>query len=66
MIKRFLPYIFMTIGVLAFISTVVISIVSEELPETIISIGLIVIGYFGIVLFYIGITLLKKRQTKNN
>lgn len=64
--KKFIPYMLMFIGVLAFLSTVVISIVSEDLPETIISVGLIVIGYFGIILFYIGITLLKKRQTKNN
>lgn len=64
--KRFIPYMLMFIGVLAFLATVVISIVSGDLPETIISVGLIVIGYFGIILFYIGITLLKKRQTKNN
>lgn len=63
---KIVPFVYMIIGVIAFFSTVYISIVSEELPELIISIGLILIGYLGIILFYFGMTKLKKNKTKNS
>lgn len=63
---KIVPFLFMIFGIVAFMFTVYISIISEELPEIMISVGLILLGYLGIILFYFGMTMLKKNKTKDN
>ena len=53
--KKFLPVILIISGILLFIATIVISILSPKLPELIATYGFIILGYVSIIVFTVGI-----------